>query len=44
VWLDGEVVFDAARLPVQASVVARHFHRILFRHPARKRHPLGRGR
>jgi hypothetical protein len=38
--MDGEVVVGSARIPVRASAITREFHRMLFRHPARKRHPL----
>lgn len=41
--LDGEVVLDAVRFAPRDHPITRHFHRLLFRHPARRRHPL-RGR
>lgn len=38
--LHGEVVVDTHRLPPRQHPVTRRFHRLLFRHPARRRFPL----
>ena len=40
--LDGEEVISAAALPVRARAETREFHRMLYRHPARRLHPLRR--
>ena len=40
--LDGEVVTAAGPLHVRARVETREFHRMLYRHPARRLHPLRR--
>ncbi len=42
--LDGEEVRSHTDLEVRATPATRQLHRILFRHPARKRHPLRRRR
>lgn len=44
VTLLGEQVESVRPLAVRGSPITREFHRLLFRHPARKRYPLGRGR
>ena len=38
--LDGEQVRSHTDLEVRATPATRQLHRVLFRHPARKRHPL----
>jgi len=40
--LDGEEVTAAGPLHVRAMTATREFHRMLFRHPARRLHPLRR--
>ncbi len=40
--LDGEEVTSAVPLHVRASWATREFHRMLYRHPARRLHPLRR--
>lgn len=40
--LDGEDITSAGPLDVRASTAAREFHRMLYRHPARRLHPLRR--
>ncbi len=40
--LDGEEVTSTGPLDVRATAVTRGFHRILYRHPARRLHPLRR--
>jgi hypothetical protein len=40
--LDAEVVVAAGPLHVRATAVTREFHRMLYRHPARRLHPLRR--
>ena len=41
--LDGEEVTSAGPLHVRATAATREFHRMLYRHPARRLHPLRRG-
>lgn len=41
--LDGEEVVAAGPLDVRATTATREFHRMLYRHPARRLHPLRRG-
>ncbi len=40
--LDAEMVISAGPLHVRATAVTRGFHRMLYRHPARRLHPLRR--
>lgn len=40
--LDGEDITAAGRLHVRATAATRGFHRMLYRHPARRLHPLRR--
>ncbi len=40
--LDGEEVTSAGPLHVRATTVTHEFHRMLYRHPARRFHPLRR--
>ncbi len=42
IHLHGEEVISAQELPVRATTAAREFHRMLYRHPARRLHPLRR--
>ena len=42
VHLDGEEVTAAGPLHVRARTETREFHRMLYRHPARRLHPLRR--
>jgi hypothetical protein len=40
--LDGEQVTSTGPLDVRATAATREFHRMLYRHPARRLHPLRR--